>query len=768
MKFASVNWWRVRVVPFVLATLLAAGCSGGGGGGSGEPEVPSTPLPAELVVTGPAGGVQQVGQPITFGQNVDDTAGKLSYSWSFGDGATSADPNPSHTFNQAGSFDVKLTVTNEVGDLRQATLSLQVAHLELVQGLLCSKAEQHGWCWKEPLPQGEAINSFYFVDESTAFAVGGLGAILRTTDGGATWARAITGTQSALRKVVFLDALNGAVAGDNELLLTTADGGNHWTAQQLPPYVYPETLKSLGGTTLWIGATSSLYSALISTDAGKTWRPYGKQPVSGACSSGPIQALSETEAWCLGVTFPAAVLDRSTDSGGSWTSVPLPALEEGLFRQVLSFSASVGKLAVLARENGYTSANTYVVRQRLYLSSTAGASWLYSDVAAGAAVSFVPYNSVEFSDAQRGILRCGFVVTCVNLITDDGGRTWNAVGNPPAQPSSSVDPYFYYLSRFGFDLLAAQGSEGKLLLSNDAGASWRDFSVQGTGSALSAVWFFNAQEGMVVPEDYGPAIRRTSDGGKTWTVQSFPGSGFLLGPQFLKDASVGWTVTTAGEVYRSTDRGQTWMRMSGPFQPTDSAAMADFHFLDANNGWMVAGNGVYGSTIFRTSDSGVTWSAVSGIDQALSSVHFGDPKHGVATSFDGQVLVTQDGGASWEQRATGTNDILTKAKFLDATTVVALGVSGQILRSVDAGWTWSKAAVDNPQPLRDVQFLSPLLGYAVGDAGAILRTSDAGATWLPVPGITERNLRSVFFTDTGTGWVAGENGTLLVTAFGGE
>jgi PKD repeat protein len=39
----------------------------------------------------------------------------LSRTWDFGDGATSTEPNPSHTYAAAGSFTVVLTVTDDDG-----------------------------------------------------------------------------------------------------------------------------------------------------------------------------------------------------------------------------------------------------------------------------------------------------------------------------------------------------------------------------------------------------------------------------------------------------------------------------------------------------------------------------------------------------------------------------------------------------------------------------------------------------------------------------
>ena len=42
--------------------------------------------------------------------------------WDFGDGTTSADQNPSHTYGSAGMYDVVLTVTDSAGQSHSDTL----------------------------------------------------------------------------------------------------------------------------------------------------------------------------------------------------------------------------------------------------------------------------------------------------------------------------------------------------------------------------------------------------------------------------------------------------------------------------------------------------------------------------------------------------------------------------------------------------------------------------------------------------------------------
>ncbi len=62
----------------------------------------------------PASSVIKTGDTINFSSTSTGTA-PLSYAWEFGDGGTSDQPNPSHTYTAAGSYTVRLTVTNAYG-----------------------------------------------------------------------------------------------------------------------------------------------------------------------------------------------------------------------------------------------------------------------------------------------------------------------------------------------------------------------------------------------------------------------------------------------------------------------------------------------------------------------------------------------------------------------------------------------------------------------------------------------------------------------------
>ena len=68
-------------------------------------------------------------------------------------------------------------------------------------------------------------------------AVGNLGTIVRTTDGGATWVTQSSGTTAQLSDVSFVDANNGTAVGGGGfissfgIILRTTNGGATWVAQ---------------------------------------------------------------------------------------------------------------------------------------------------------------------------------------------------------------------------------------------------------------------------------------------------------------------------------------------------------------------------------------------------------------------------------------------------------------------------------------------------------------------------------------------------------
>jgi len=102
------------------------------------------PEPPTAVATG-SNSVEQF-QAVAFSSaGSSDNYGRIvSYAWDFGDGASSSQANPSHAFEQVGSFNVTLTVTDNDGMTATDTIALNVNYGPLVNSCANQSAFTEG------------------------------------------------------------------------------------------------------------------------------------------------------------------------------------------------------------------------------------------------------------------------------------------------------------------------------------------------------------------------------------------------------------------------------------------------------------------------------------------------------------------------------------------------------------------------------------------------------------------------------------------------
>ncbi len=85
----------------------------------------TVPIAAAISATPVAGDAPL---PVAFSSAGSTGTGALTYSWNFGDGATSAEANPVHTYAEKGSYRAILTVGDAVGESSSSSLTVQVSN----------------------------------------------------------------------------------------------------------------------------------------------------------------------------------------------------------------------------------------------------------------------------------------------------------------------------------------------------------------------------------------------------------------------------------------------------------------------------------------------------------------------------------------------------------------------------------------------------------------------------------------------------------------
>lgn len=225
-----------------------------------------------------------------------------------------------------------------------------------------------------------------------------------------------------------------------------------------------------------------------------------------------------------------------------------------------------------------------------------------------------------------------------------------------------------------------------------------------------------------------------------------------------------WASGRGATWVRTTDGGGSWQ--SGSVPGPDTLQLRDIHALDARTAWVLTSGTGELSRIYRTDDGGGTWS-LQWVNPEPSGfwdcIDFWDRSRGLAygDAVDGElrILVTGDGGATWERvSGDGLPDALPDEGGFAASGLcvdagsdgrawIAAGNTGtaRVFRTEDGGHSWRPA----PAPvetgtmagLTAVSMADDRRGYAFGgDIGRtdeftrnVVETRDGGATWTPLP-----------------------------------
>jgi len=270
-------------------------------------------------------------------------------------------------------------------------------------------------------------------------------------------------------------------------------------------------------------------------------------------------------------------------------------------------------------------------------------------------------------DNQRGIaVGSGGSI----MASGDAGGSWRREDSPTTLAILGID--------LNDSVAIAVGQQGVILTQRSAGAKW-NVARSGTNNRLFSV-ALNARGDAVATGAFGTVIA-SHDGGENWKSVAPDWKSMIadgIEPHlYAASISSAGVMTIAGEfglILRSATGGASWELLH-----KGDASLFAMHLRDEGASYAVGQSG----TILRSGDRGSTWTVLPPVSNANLL--------GVCAASDGRVVVTgmrdmlvsADGGDSWEHVATGdttTSWYAGAAQGGPHAPIVIVGHSGQIAR----------------------------------------------------------------------------------------
>ncbi|MFD9392085.1 RICIN domain-containing protein [Streptomyces sp. NPDC060000] len=502
-------------------------------------------------------------------------------------------------------------------------------------------------------------------------------------------------------------------------------------------------------STLYLGTRKN--GLWRSTDYGVTWSQVTSFPVTDGASSGVGISFvtfdpKNAKTVYAGVADKTTSLYRSTDNGATWKAVsgqPTGQLpQHGVFSSdgtlYLSYTDGTGPNGV-----------------------TAGSVWKYTSTSG-------TWKNISPSSGSYGF--AGLAVdpehpSTVMVATldrwwpsdelyrsTDGGSNWTALG-ATSERDDSAAPYVgtgigHWMGALAIDPFAS----GHVLYGTGAGI-WGSDDVTNADSGSATHWTVRAKGleetavfSLIAPPGGASVVSGLADvsGFRHDDLTEVPDSA-LSSPKFTATTSLDFAQDKPDVMVRvgrggtqdgaySADGGSTWTAFAGePVSAAESGTVA----ISADGAtiiWTESGQDPY-----RSTDKGTTWTKVSGLGTDAAVVADRSTAGTFYSLSGGTLYASTDGGETFGARATGLGSGQLKTVPGLAKDLWIAGGSKGLLHSTDGGTSFT--TLGTVQDANAIGFGKAASGadyqalYLVGtvkDTFGVFRSTDKGATWVRV------------------------------------
>ncbi|MGA9115508.1 MAG: YCF48-related protein [Bacteroidota bacterium] len=383
---------------------------------------------------------------------------------------------------------------------------------------------------------GGTTRGIFFRGPDTGWVTNSSYQIFRTTDGGASFPQQASLGTGTLYEVKFADADRGAAAGANGEVFVTTNGGGVWTPSDIGynSNVFGLSVEGVPGRkavpALLAGGVGGAIAG--STDWGESWTPHSSALVRQDLRE--VQFLDDNLGYAVGGSSTSddslGFIMKTTDGGSTWGLLPFNPKHRiyGTFwlDAATGYVTSIGPTGIWKTTDG-------------------GASFAQLVLPVGVPTSI--WYRVRFLNHQTGYVAGSAGYLCK---TTDGGMSWFQ------QTSGHGASAIYDIFLIDDQTAVTTGGSGRVYKTVNGGAFWYSIGIGGTTTVYSS-WWHNADTGFV--SGSGGVLRMTTNGGGAWTPLTINTTATLYRIHFT-DLHNGWVCGSLGVLFRTTDGGATWNR----------------------------------------------------------------------------------------------------------------------------------------------------------------------------------------------------------------
>lgn len=584
------------------------------------------------------------------------------------------------------------------------------------------------WQWIEPFPSGNFLRSVFFLNESTGFAAGNQGTIIKTTDSGMRWHLLNPNSIRDLYEIFFRNAQTGYAVGKSGTILMTTDGGVIWTDKS---NLIPQDLHDICFTSDNTGFAAGINGVIIkSTDSGNNW----------------FQISSGTNAplFCVdflndntGVAAGYNIILKTSNSGINWV----------IQNAGVVTSSSVAGIAI-------TGSSIFAAGNSpggvLYKTTNGGVNWtsipLGLDYLFNGSVDLV--RSIDFINENTG-----YIVTDFGTILKTTNAGLNFLCDTSFRPAYEKISVMYDLKILNSERAYISGSGGNIFASYNSGINWTTLS--GNKKTLKGNFFLNENTGYAAGES--GTILKTVNAGLNWIQDGSRTNKFLNSIFFVNET--GFICGDSGIILKSANLSSRWLIQNSN---TDEKLNSIF-FVSKEIGFSAGGNESNSrGIILQTVNSGKKWFTVfdSSDFGILKSICFVNDNTGFVCGAGGNLLKTTNCGLSWNCDRISYEE-LQSISFSDQINGLICGDNGLALRTTNAGASWIQINTGIFKNLNFIKYCNVKNAIACGDDGTVISSADGGLHWIQEQKCTENKINSVVRFDNGSAAAFGEYGTII-------